>query len=1394
MAGATNKSTVFSHGKDLLFALGREMKPGRPVIFVAHSLGGIVVKEMLAHSSASAEMELKNVVESTAAVIFLGTPHRGSLELAALGEWARGLVSALRMETNASILNALGLRTTDLERAQEAFSALWQKYDFRVKTFQEGLTWTGVNLGVLGSKVVPDYSSAIGDVREHAETIEANHMEMCRFAGIEDPNYRKVSGEIKSIYAAIVALATAAQQTAHQGSREQQHQQRRLPAAVPSQRGRIKVEDHALSDVEIAALKSLRFPNMDSRCQTTETPAANTCLWLFEHEAYQDWLSGRNRDKHRGLLWLRGKPGAGKSTLMKEAFRRASASNRQATPKCWVAAFFFNAKGGDLEHSPTGLFRSLLYQLLPRNYEHLRAFVATCWKQKDQSTEDNNAMAQPSIYRESELRTFFHSLFTARTTPRTIIFVDALDECDTAKIRSHAYFWREITKSAHVAGVDLNVCLSSRHFPSISVADCPQIDVDVHNGDDIATYIDARLDLGIANDDEAERCTLRERILRKSVGVFLWVVLVVDSVLGKRDQGRSMQSLLREIDAVPEALETLFYQILSTVEPNSRDMTLRLFHWVTLSTRPLRLREWHHILAFIGEKPSSSLLEWRTSDAFTETDEQLERQIRTISKGLIEVSSGRGEPLTSNVLDSASVRAGAGSLELDDGETRVVQVIHESVREFFLRGGGLPNPEPGHGTQATIANGHLSIMQTCLDYIKIKELDALVEARSLAVCRPPGTPNSSERSRGFLAIPSLRGRRNNSLDSIESLGSYETFGTIGSVQSFNSAGTHMPRGLRNRPAYTRQRPPSVFEKLRKWSDSAWGRDYFAQKMSMYQVEADQMSFIPLTRNSLSHSSRGPAGSQVLEAYPALLSYATLELFAHAELAEEAGADPRPIICRLREKDQWRRWVVLHEDLSHKTGLLYYAADRGLTSWVRCIGGFREDPGWSPEDSVTPAVMEAVARRNPDALGLLLDQFGCDGPYKDSRDRPLVHVLTRQHSVEMLKVFLLKLQRGERSSVTLPDGAHHPLLEELDAHKRTALHVAALRRNADIMSELLRHGADTYARDGVGRTALQIVCSNKQDGKSNPTKEGAICTPPEGPSYELARLLLLNGADVNFADKDGHTPLHVVCYNIPEECSSTEEGHNHHTAGRGATESAHVRVISLLLEHGADVNRADDIGATPLHLACRGNSLGTEQHANTLDVVKTLIQAGADPQAVSNVGETPLHVAAARCNVEVVAELIRHGARVMARDALGQIPLHHVAWACNDAAAELLLSQDEQAVDAADNNKSTALHFACQFFPSNPEWQPASLALIRRLLDRGARGFDNKNWLGLSPYDIAKSRSLTDVVELLRETAVDRPVGDRLDTEAPAEAPEPAPKPAPKRAVSNYIISKLLGSF
>jgi protein SERAC1 len=102
---------------------------------------------MFSICSTSSNEEFEDIIQSTAAVVFLGTPHRGS-SAAGLGDIARKAASMLLMDTNPLILESLALKNSDLDRLQDVFSSLWHKHDFRVKTFQEGLPLTSpVRLG-----------------------------------------------------------------------------------------------------------------------------------------------------------------------------------------------------------------------------------------------------------------------------------------------------------------------------------------------------------------------------------------------------------------------------------------------------------------------------------------------------------------------------------------------------------------------------------------------------------------------------------------------------------------------------------------------------------------------------------------------------------------------------------------------------------------------------------------------------------------------------------------------------------------------------------------------------------------------------------------------------------------------------------------------------------------------------------------------------------------------------------------------------------------------------------------------------------------------------------------------------------------------------------------------
>ncbi|KAH8889254.1 hypothetical protein GQ53DRAFT_870313, partial [Thozetella sp. PMI_491] len=718
-AGAANKNSIFIHSKNLANDIGRSRPQDRPILFVAHSLGGIVVKEMLAICSTSSNEEFENILQSTAGIVFLGTPHRGS-SAAGIGEIARRAASLLMMDTNPLVLESLSLKNSDLDRCQDAFSSLWHRHNFRVKTFQEGLPISlPLRLGQFRmSKVVPDMSSCLGDSRERAETLDADHRSMCRYASASDTNYRKVSAEILAICSALpprLSGSSTAELKLPTGKSAELSQADR--GRTPSQ----SIIDLILSPLLfVELLEYFRFTEMHLRQHLISAAAENTCNWLPRTPAFNDWINQKNVSMHAGLLQITGKVGSGKSTLMKHLYDTTRSSSRKHN--VFVASFFFNKRGTKLEHSAQGLFHALIYQI--------GAFhPASLGPVMEHSLDELEALqsADHASYLQ-KLKSILLEIFSnqAYAPRKTIILIDALDECESDEALETGYFLGKLARSAYESNVKLNICMSRREYPSLTIRDSLQINMEAFNQRDIQQYIQQKLKLDpkVLNPEDAQ--LLQDKIAERSNGIFLWVILAVEGVLKDVENGKNTKYILQRTTALPKALEDLFSTLLQGIDPTERSTALRLFYWATLTTGRLRVGEWHHILAFIRDPFPSSLKEWKESVHYTETDIQLERQIRNLSQGLVEIKAGVDVLETTS--DGESVLAGAGSLDSNSGDSRIVQPIHETVAQFFIDGHAnlLFGLDTGYDF---VGGGHLLIAETCLDYIGIQELDDLVAAR-----------------------------------------------------------------------------------------------------------------------------------------------------------------------------------------------------------------------------------------------------------------------------------------------------------------------------------------------------------------------------------------------------------------------------------------------------------------------------------------------------------------------------------------------------------------------------------------------------------------------------------------------------------------------------------------
>lgn len=133
-------NTVRDFAWDFLMALesGRRNEPARPLVFVVHSLGGIIVKEMLRRSCGCREGQnhLRDIFSSTIGMIFFGTPHGGTDSRGALRRTAESLVRAVGFKANEQILNSLLPSSERLRELRDEFSPLAHE---KIHSFQEEL-------------------------------------------------------------------------------------------------------------------------------------------------------------------------------------------------------------------------------------------------------------------------------------------------------------------------------------------------------------------------------------------------------------------------------------------------------------------------------------------------------------------------------------------------------------------------------------------------------------------------------------------------------------------------------------------------------------------------------------------------------------------------------------------------------------------------------------------------------------------------------------------------------------------------------------------------------------------------------------------------------------------------------------------------------------------------------------------------------------------------------------------------------------------------------------------------------------------------------------------------------------------------------------------------------
>ncbi|KAF7190662.1 Vegetative incompatibility protein HET-E-1 [Pseudocercospora fuligena] len=336
----------------------------------------------------------------------------------------------------------------------------------------------------------------------------------------------------------------------------------------------------------IHILNTLRFEELILREDSIAETHQGTFRWIFlkSELGFTKWLS-----KGNGMFWVTGKPGSGKSTLMKFIARHEHTSDLLSQwahgKKVVIAHHYFWNAGTSMQKSRVGLLRTLLYWIvyhspevaledIPRRFHDGHSIGSLPW------TLPELCKALAACGKQGTLDCRF------------CFFIDGLDEYRDDHL-DLVEFISSLSKSPNI-----KICVSSRPWNVFTCAykDLAQGQLTVQDltKGDISKLVRDRMaddqhfqDLQIM--DEEGCANLIRDIGIKSQGVFLWVVLVVRSLLRGLSNEDDLATLRIRLDEYPDTLDDYFQRMFERIEKIYQTHSARIMLTALNAEKPLAL-------------------------------------------------------------------------------------------------------------------------------------------------------------------------------------------------------------------------------------------------------------------------------------------------------------------------------------------------------------------------------------------------------------------------------------------------------------------------------------------------------------------------------------------------------------------------------------------------------------------------------------------------------------------------------------------------------------------------------------------------------------------------------------------------------------------------------------
>lgn len=320
-------------------------------------------------------------------------------------------------------------------------------------------------------------------------------------------------------------------------------------------------------------LAQLEFEGMNRRYEDIDEAYQRTFEWVYQDQStgFPDWLGGNN-----GIFWITGKPGSGKSTLMKFLLndkRTPELLQRMGSDTLLAGFFFHDHAGSPLLKKHEGLLRAILHQILSNH----RSLAAVAFPQRWAKLQSDSVTArqkmQGSTVSITELRAAMTALMNQQGhIMRLCLLIDGLDEFEG----EHEETLRLLTGFVTIAkerNHAVKICVSSRPIAifDLSFSGQPQLAIHDLTAGDIRTYVRTSLESVYSWTDQLsvnpeDLDLIVGQVQEKSAGVFLWVKLVTQKLKEGARKQESRNELLTRLKAMPADLSALFEHILGSID------------------------------------------------------------------------------------------------------------------------------------------------------------------------------------------------------------------------------------------------------------------------------------------------------------------------------------------------------------------------------------------------------------------------------------------------------------------------------------------------------------------------------------------------------------------------------------------------------------------------------------------------------------------------------------------------------------------------------------------------------------------------------------------------------------------------------------------------------------